>query len=243
MKKIGITIATGLIISLSPALPAEAARAGGIYANCNAFNKVYPSGVGMRNAADWGPAPQNKVRNFVRKNKVYKKAIKRNRSLDRDRDRIACERLTRTIIKSPTKPPIVGGVPGQQGPQGPKGDPVKPPNPPKATHTIDITTRHATAYGDKIDDNPNFVFKPVFNIAARVECPKGLAAWMEVPVFSHTKPGEDFTCTGQPQQVEFAWAAAPTTPGTAKVPATVTLATSEGRVSDTQDIYITTRFR
>jgi hypothetical protein len=64
----------------------------------------------------------------------------------------------------------------------------------------------------------------------------------EVRLFYVTSP-RAVTCIGQPQHVEFAWAAATTTPGTAKVPMTVTLATSEGRVSDTQDIYMTTRFR
>lgn len=108
---------------------------------------------------------------------------------------------------------------------------------------ITIMTRTATAVGDALDGTPNFVFRPRFTLRARVVCPKGVAGFMRVPVWAHGAPGAFFTCTGRRQTVSFAGTAAPTTPGTARVPVTATLVTRKGRTSHTRRITITTKPR
>jgi hypothetical protein len=54
------------------------------YKNCTKLNKVYPTGVGKPGARDKGGS----VVNFT----VSKKVYKLNTKLDRDKDKIACEK-------------------------------------------------------------------------------------------------------------------------------------------------------
>lgn len=56
------------------------------FANCTALNKVYPHGVGLKNAHDHTSGTP--VTNFARKPLVYKA----NNESDGDKDGIACEK-------------------------------------------------------------------------------------------------------------------------------------------------------
>jgi len=67
--------------------PAEA-HVTGIHDNCTNFNNKYPHGVGRRGAHDAG----GNVTSFRRSNRIYNRAEAHNGDLDRDNDRIACEK-------------------------------------------------------------------------------------------------------------------------------------------------------
>ena len=65
------------------------------YTNCKALNKKYPHGVGRVGARDRamnGGVLSNSVTNFKRSNKIFAAAMDHNRGLDRDKDKIACEK-------------------------------------------------------------------------------------------------------------------------------------------------------
>jgi hypothetical protein len=109
--------------------------------------------------------------------------------------------------------------------------------------SIKITTRTATAVGDRLDDTPNFVFRPRYTLSAKVVCAQGAQGFMRVPVWAMSAPGAFFTCTGSRQTVSFTGTAAPTTPGVATVPVTATLVTPQGETWYTRQITITTVFR
>ncbi|BEL05499.1 hypothetical protein Q0Z83_036900 [Actinoplanes sichuanensis] len=79
----GLIAATGTIVAVSPA-EAAAKR----YANCAALNKVYKHGVGLKGAKDKVRGKTKPVTTFTRNNAVYKA----NKSRDRDKDGIACEK-------------------------------------------------------------------------------------------------------------------------------------------------------
>lgn len=83
--------ALGLTSSLATTADAAPAKK---YDNCTALNKDYPAGVGLPGAADRtnGKAKNKPVTNFTRSKAVYT----RNTHLDRDKDKIACERYTTT---------------------------------------------------------------------------------------------------------------------------------------------------
>ena len=70
------------------ALPAANAHTTGLHDNCTNFNKRYPHGVGRRGATDRG----GDVTNFKRSNRIYNRAESHNSDLDRDNDKIACEK-------------------------------------------------------------------------------------------------------------------------------------------------------
>lgn len=70
--------------------PAEAAKPGWTK-NCTALNKKFPHGVGRAAAVD-KTSSGSPVTTFRRSNKLYKTAMKYNKGLDRDRDKIACEK-------------------------------------------------------------------------------------------------------------------------------------------------------
>jgi Excalibur calcium-binding domain len=91
-KRILSLIATATLMA-SPlvVIPASAhAHTTGIHDNCTKFNKRYPHGVGTRNARDRGAA--DPVTNFKRADRIYWEAERHNGSLDRDNDRVACEK-------------------------------------------------------------------------------------------------------------------------------------------------------
>jgi hypothetical protein len=91
-KRILSLVATATLIA-SPlvVIPTTAqAHTTGIHDNCTKFNMRYPHGVGTRNARDRGAA--DPVTNFKRSDRIYWEAERHNGSLDRDNDRVACEK-------------------------------------------------------------------------------------------------------------------------------------------------------
>jgi hypothetical protein len=93
MSKRIFSLAVTAILLASPLAvltTTAAAHTTGIHDNCTKFNKRYPHGVGTRNARDRGA--EDPVTNFKRSNRIYWEAERHNGGLDRDNDRIACER-------------------------------------------------------------------------------------------------------------------------------------------------------
>jgi len=82
MRKITlITIATGLIFAFPFTTNAAAKK----FKNCTELNKVYPGGVALPGAVNAGGA--------TKKEPKYDKALyTANKSSDRDKDGIACEK-------------------------------------------------------------------------------------------------------------------------------------------------------
>jgi hypothetical protein len=65
------------------------------YTNCKTFNKKYPHGVGKvgaRDRATNGGVLDDPVTNFRRSNAIFAAAMAHNKGLDRDKDKIACEK-------------------------------------------------------------------------------------------------------------------------------------------------------
>ena len=79
------TLAAGLLV----ASPAEA-DIPKKYQNCTNLQKIYPHGVGRRDAVD--QTSGTPVTTFKKSNKIYKEANQANGRLDGDDDRIACEK-------------------------------------------------------------------------------------------------------------------------------------------------------
>jgi len=75
--------------SLGVAVPVEA-HTGGIHDNCTKLNQKWPHGVGTRRAVD--KTSGARVTNFYRNNTAYWTADRHNGTLDRDNDKIACEK-------------------------------------------------------------------------------------------------------------------------------------------------------
>jgi hypothetical protein len=91
-RSVAAAAAVALLIGVVPA--ADAAQSTGVptvkrYANCKALNKVYPHGVGKPGAKDKVRKGAKPVTNFKRSKRIYKA---QPRTLDRDRDGIACEK-------------------------------------------------------------------------------------------------------------------------------------------------------
>lgn len=82
------TAATVLSLTGLAMAPPSVAHTTGIHDNCTNFNEKYPHGVGRRGATDKG----GDVTNFKRSNKIYRIANQHNSDLDRDNDKIACEK-------------------------------------------------------------------------------------------------------------------------------------------------------
>ena len=90
LSRAGLAIALGLVASsLTVASPAVAHQTG-IHDNCTKFNKRFPHGVGTRKARD--KTSGSPVTSFRRSNRIYWAAERHNPDLDRDNDRIACEK-------------------------------------------------------------------------------------------------------------------------------------------------------
>lgn len=91
-KKIGTTVAAiGLAATAGGfAAPAAHAHETGIHDNCTNLNKKWPHGVGTRRAVD--KTSGVRVTNFYKNNDAYWRAERHNPDLDRDNDRIACEK-------------------------------------------------------------------------------------------------------------------------------------------------------
>jgi Excalibur calcium-binding domain len=82
---IGALIAA-VFLAYGPAVFTAAAVVPRKYPNCKTLNKRYAHGVGRFGARD--KTSGDPVRNFYRNNRVYEL----NKGLDRDKDRIACEK-------------------------------------------------------------------------------------------------------------------------------------------------------
>ncbi len=85
MKRTIAAAAAAAIAAAGTALP-DTAAAAKRYANCKALNADYAHGVGRPGARD--RTSGTRVTNFTRNRSVYNA----NRSRDRDRDGIACEK-------------------------------------------------------------------------------------------------------------------------------------------------------
>ncbi len=62
-----------------------------IHDNCTNFNARFPHGVGTRHARDHVTSG-DPVTTFKRSNRIYWRAENHNGDLDRDNDRVACEK-------------------------------------------------------------------------------------------------------------------------------------------------------
>jgi hypothetical protein len=67
---------------------AVGAHTTGVHDNCTRLNQKWPHGVGRRGAVDQG----GNVTNFTRNTRAYNRADAHNGTLDRDNDKIACEK-------------------------------------------------------------------------------------------------------------------------------------------------------
>jgi hypothetical protein len=76
-------------VTMSIAAPVQA-HTTGIHDNCTNLNKKWPHGVGTRHAVD--KTTGTRVTTFYRNNDAYWAAEHHNGTLDRDNDRIACEK-------------------------------------------------------------------------------------------------------------------------------------------------------
>lgn len=82
--------ALGLVLAVSGTGGSVEAHTTGIHDNCTNLNQKWPHGVGTRNAVD--RTSGTRVTNFYRNNRAYWRAENHNGDLDRDNDRIACEK-------------------------------------------------------------------------------------------------------------------------------------------------------
>ena len=82
----GIALAASTLTLAGPV----SAHTTGIHDNCTNLNKKWPHGVGTRGAVD--KTSGVKVKNFYHNNTAYWAAEHHNGTLDRDNDRIACEK-------------------------------------------------------------------------------------------------------------------------------------------------------
>ena len=83
---LAVALVGGGALASAPAAQAD----GGIFDNCTAFNEKFPHGVGRKNAVD--KTSGTPVTTFLRSNKKYAAAMRHNDDLDRDGDKIACEK-------------------------------------------------------------------------------------------------------------------------------------------------------
>lgn len=99
-----LSLAVVVVVAAATPIPSfatSANAAASAYKNCAALNRAYPNGVGRKGAVDKadGKAKSNPVRNFRVDTKLYNSLPK---TLDRDRDGVACEKHTGT--SAPTRP-------------------------------------------------------------------------------------------------------------------------------------------
>ncbi|QNN51692.1 excalibur calcium-binding domain-containing protein [Nocardioides mesophilus] len=89
-KKLAAACAAAVVASTLAMTGAATAHTTGIHDNCTNLNKKWPHGVGTRGAVD--KTSGTKVKNFYHNNKAHWAAENHNGTLDRDNDRIACEK-------------------------------------------------------------------------------------------------------------------------------------------------------
>jgi hypothetical protein len=88
LRRASAATALGVVVALSAPIGSVEAHTTGLHDNCTNFNQKYPHGVGRRGAVDQG----GNVTNFKRSNRIYRRAENHNGDLDRDNDKIACEK-------------------------------------------------------------------------------------------------------------------------------------------------------
>jgi hypothetical protein len=88
--KLSAVAAAAVVASTLGMTAAVSAHTTGIHDNCTNLNKKWPHGVGTTKAVD--KTSGTRVTTFYRNNKAYWAAENHNGSLDRDNDRIACEK-------------------------------------------------------------------------------------------------------------------------------------------------------
>jgi hypothetical protein len=91
-KRLSLLAATALAASTLTLAGPVSAHTTGIHDNCTKFNQRYPHGVGLRGARDRVSGSTAPVTTFKRANRIYWAAERHNGSLDRDNDRVACEK-------------------------------------------------------------------------------------------------------------------------------------------------------
>lgn len=87
-SKLAAAAIAGLVASTLTLAGPASAHTTGHHDNCTNLNKKWPHGVGLKTARDKGGS----VKNFYRNNAAYWAAENHNGTLDRDNDRIACEK-------------------------------------------------------------------------------------------------------------------------------------------------------
>lgn len=87
LKRLKFAVLACLLVSGVGVVPTEA-HTTGIHDNCTKLNQKWPHGVGRRYAVDKG----GNVTNFYRSTYAYNRAVSHNGTLDRDNDKIACEK-------------------------------------------------------------------------------------------------------------------------------------------------------
>lgn len=88
-----IVVAAAFVVGTAlGGVPSVQAHTTGIHDNCTNLNKKWPHGVGTRSAVDKTRSGASGVRNFHRNDTAYWAAERHNSTLDRDNDRIACEK-------------------------------------------------------------------------------------------------------------------------------------------------------
>ncbi len=92
MNRLSAVVAAVVVLLATPVgtALAEIAAAPPLYKNCTNLNKKYPHGIGKVGARD--STSGTPVTNFKRSTRLYNLAMSYNRGLDRDKDRIACEK-------------------------------------------------------------------------------------------------------------------------------------------------------
>lgn len=88
LKRTKVVAAIGFILTGAIGVTPSNAHTSGIHDNCTKLHQRWPHGVGRRGAVDRG----GNVTNFTRNTRAYNRAEAHNSDLDRDNDRIACEK-------------------------------------------------------------------------------------------------------------------------------------------------------
>jgi len=92
IKRAGMAaLAVGLIASTATLAASAEAHTVRLHDNCTNFNKRFPHGVGTQTARD-RVTSGTPVTSFKRSNEIYWTAERHNGDLDRDNDRVACEK-------------------------------------------------------------------------------------------------------------------------------------------------------
>ena len=92
MKRTTIAVALGVVVTtLTIGATTSPADASSTWKNCTNVHKKYPHGVGRRYAHDHVTSG-TPVTNFKHSNRLYRIAMNHNKGLDRDNDKIACEK-------------------------------------------------------------------------------------------------------------------------------------------------------